>query len=224
MFHPKIDWSNVPDEFVVVDLETTGLDAAKCKIIEIGAIKFNKESYVRDKTVKTFQCLIKQDQKLPRKIVELTAITDAMLVDGEQIKDALSDLFVFIGETPTVAYNAKFDLAFIKSEAKRNGLKLPEYFRMDCALELAREAFPDAPNYRLATFASIMEITEIPAHRALNDCVVTMQVYIACFQGRTRSQLHQSPSGVAAKSTNDRGLTKIGRTLGRLFALFFRSR
>lgn len=224
MFNTKIDWSNVPDEFVIVDLETMGLDAAKCKIIEIGALKFSKDSYIKNKAVTTFQCFIRQEQKLPKKIVELTGLTDKMLVDGELIKEALSDLFTFIGETTVIAYNAKFDLAFIKAEAKRSDVKLPEYFRIDCALELARKSFPKAPNYRLATFAVLLKVTEIPAHRALNDCIATMQVYIACFQGRIEDQLQQSSSGVPLQSTNNRSIVKIGKSLGRLFAKFFHPR
>src|SRR3546814_208203 len=72
---PTIDISHLPEQFVVFDLETTGLDASKHQIIEIGAIRVNRNSDRHD----TYQSLITAKRKLPKKIVELTGITDELL-------------------------------------------------------------------------------------------------------------------------------------------------
>ena len=79
---PKaIDVSFLPQQFIVVDVETTGLDSAKHKIIEIGAIKVNRDSIHHD----SFQAYIKIDGKLPGKITEITGITKETLdQEGEK--------------------------------------------------------------------------------------------------------------------------------------------
>jgi DNA polymerase-3 subunit epsilon len=71
----KIDLSILPEQFVVVDFETTGLDADKHEIIEIGAVRVNRDSNMH----KTFSALIKPKNKVPKKIAEMTGITNEML-------------------------------------------------------------------------------------------------------------------------------------------------
>ena len=85
---PTISITHLPEQFVVFDLETTGLDAAKHEIIEIAAIRVNRDSTHHD----TIQALVKPTKKVPKKIVELTGITLVMLDrDGKAIEESLRD-------------------------------------------------------------------------------------------------------------------------------------
>lgn len=176
----QINWDLIPDKFVIFDLETTGLDAYYNEIIEIGAIRFNKTDYISTGQVDTFQVFIKQDKPLPKEIISLTSITDEMLATGDSLEDGIEQFFNFAGDRKLIAYNAKFDMKFMRSAAKKVGYQLPKPFKVDCALELARERLANVPNYKLKTLAEIFKADTTGAHRALQDCVMTLQVYINC--------------------------------------------
>ena len=119
----EFDWSRVPEQFVVFDLETTGLDPDTCEIIEIGALKFDKEKYLSTKSVDTFQCFIKQSQPLPPIIVRITSITDAMVSTGEDLHNGLAGFLSFVDGRTLVSYNAKFDMKFLRTAAKKSPLQ-----------------------------------------------------------------------------------------------------
>lgn len=174
----QIDWSVVPDEFVIFDLETTGLDAYYSEILEIGAIRFNKQDYLKTGQVDTFQVFVKQNKPIPQEITKINSITDEMIKDGDCIYDALSGFFDFVGKRKMVAFNAKFDMKFIRSAASKCEYKLPRPFKVECALELARERLSNLPNYKLITLAESFHVDSSGAHRALKDCLMTMHVYI----------------------------------------------
>jgi len=193
MTNASIDWSHVKDDIVFIDFETTGLKPETNRIIEIGAIRFNKEKYLTTSAVDSLSLLIRHEKKLPVKIVEITGITNEDLKGGEDIKTGLEQLLEFIGDRTVLAYNAKFDEAFLVEECKRCGLDLPATFKTVCVLELAREALPGFENYKLATLAKRLGL-EVN-HRALSDCSVTFQVFVSCFQGSQKKRLFRKYFG-----------------------------
>ncbi len=169
-----IDISHLPDQFVVFDLETTGLDASKHQIIEIGAIRVNRSSDTHD----TYQNLVRAKRKLPKKIVELTGITDELLKsDGVPLEDALNAFADFLGDLRLVSFNADFDLAFLHNAATEHGLE----FRnpTSCALKMARRAWPKRASFRLNDLARDGNLSMSNQHRALGDCERALHVYIA---------------------------------------------
>lgn len=171
----QISIDNLPDSFVVFDLETTGLDASQHEIIEIAAIRFTKSTNTHD----TLQGLVKPKQPVPQKITELTGITQEMLDrDGEQIRDVLGEFKSFVGNLRLVSFNAEFDMAFLQAAAKGNGLRT---FKnpTSCALKLARKAWPGRKSYRLDDLASDGEFKSGTAHRALEDARRALIVYAA---------------------------------------------
>lgn len=97
------------DEIVVIDLETTGLDALKDKIIEIAALKYNFNT--EQTTQKSWIINIKK--RLPKEIKALTNISDEMIKSGVDIKSALQELSEFIDDNVIVCHNAKFDAGFL---------------------------------------------------------------------------------------------------------------
>lgn len=199
MVNNEIDWGRIPNEFVVFDLETTGLEASECNILEIGALRFIKENYLASGKVDTFQAFVKQDGPIPTEIVNITSITDEMASAGDELDVALKDFLDFVGNRQVIAYNAKFDKSFIKEASKRTKIKLPVSFKPNCALELAREKIFNVPNYKLKTLAELFELDTSGAHRALNDCVMTFQIYIKCLNAKQnlvykeRDQKRSSP-------------------------------
>lgn len=164
----------IPSSFVVVDVETTGLDCTCHEIIEIGAIRAHRDSQIHA----TFHALIKPTRKVPRRITEITGITQAELdSNGESIESVLKEFIDFIGDLPLVAYNAEFDMGFLRASARRCKLRIEN--RATCALKLARRAWPGLQNYKLTTVASAGGLAVSGAHRALRDCEMAMTVYTA---------------------------------------------
>lgn len=166
------------EEFVVLDLETTGLDAARHTIIEIGAIRVTPAMIAEPTfTAQTYQALVKTKGKLPVKITEITGLTKEMLhKDGDELPDALNGLLAFVGERRIVTYNAEFDMAFL--HAACDSLKMPRLRNLvSCALIMSRAAFPHLKNHKLATLAQILSMTQ--NHRAIGDAHVALIAYVA---------------------------------------------
>jgi DNA polymerase III subunit epsilon len=164
---------SLPQNFVVFDLETTGLDPNKTSIIEIGAVLVNRDS--ADHT--TFNCLVKPTNKLRPKTISLTGITQSMIdEDGLELKDAWAQFADFVGSYRLVAFNAQFDLGFLRVACNRSGM-LNFSNPVDCALQRAREAWPHLPSYKLSSLAERGGMSLEHSHRALPDCERTMQIY-----------------------------------------------
>ncbi len=170
---PTISIAHLPEQFVVFDLETTGLDAAKHEIIEIAAIRVNRDSAHHE----TIQALVKPTKKVPDKIVQLTGITQEMLDrDGEDINESLRDFAVFVGNLRLVSFNAEFDMAFLNAATSRCGMT-PFNNPVSCALKMARRAWPGRKSYKLADIAKDGNLDSKDMHRALADCQRALTVY-----------------------------------------------
>lgn len=95
--------------YIAYDLETTGLNAETCEIIEIAAVKVEYHQ-----VVDTFQELVKPKKKIPQRITDITGITNEMVENCRSIEEVLPDFIKFIEKYPMVAHNADFDYSFIK--------------------------------------------------------------------------------------------------------------
>lgn len=172
---PLADLSILPPHFVVFDLETTGLDPSRHEIIEIGAIRVNRDSNIHE----TFQALVIPTGRISAKITQLTGLTREILKrDGQPISNALIEFRAFVGDLPLVAFNAEFDQGFLRATCANlsvDNLKNETY----CVLKMARRAWPDRKSYRLASLAADGGLSDENTHRALGDCQRTMIVYAA---------------------------------------------
>jgi len=165
---------DINGEFVVFDVETTGLSAENDTIIEIGAVKI-KEGKICD----SFGTFVNPQRPIPEKITELTGIDDAMVKDAPDISVAVKDFYDFIGDADLVAHNAKFDTAFLKNAAKRSDM---EYnFACIDTLELARALVSNVKNYKLDTLTKHFNIKLENHHRATDDAAATGEVLLRLF-------------------------------------------
>jgi DNA polymerase-3 subunit alpha (Gram-positive type) len=158
--------------YVIVDIETTGLDPAADEIIEIGAIK------VEGKEVKDiFNKLIKPERQVPENIVSLTGITQEMLVNELPVKPVLSLFADFIGDSILVAHNAVFDTSFLKIKMKKFLNKEMDNFII-CTLLVARDILPNLENHKLHTIARYFNLEVANRHRAIGDAELTYQIWL----------------------------------------------
>lgn len=165
--------NKISNEYVVLDLETTGLDVNNDRILEIGAIKI-RGGIITDK----FNVLIKTD--VPSQITELTGITQEQADQGIGIKDALIQLKEFINNNLVVGYNIRmFDLRFIKKECVQNAVALP-FQKIEDVLDMVRKVYPKMLSYQLREIAKIKNISVDEKHRALLDCELCNKIYCMC--------------------------------------------
>ena len=159
------------DDYVLVDIETTGLSPIYDDIIEIGAIKVQN-----NKMVDEFSQLIKINRNLPQKITELTGITDSMLATGKIPKAVLGEFVNFVGNNVIIGHNVNFDLGFLCNKCKKylNYNLNNDYID---TLYLARKLVPNSVNHKLGTLAKLFNISYEGAHRGLKDVEITYEVY-----------------------------------------------
>lgn len=157
--------------YVVFDLETTGLEATKDEIIEIGACKIEQ-----GKITQTFSTFVKPNKHIPREITELTGINDAMVADAPSINYVLPDFYKFCYGSTMVGHNVSFDIGFIYNIAKKLSYDFDNPL-MD-TIEMARKKLPGLKNYKLGTVVERLKIILDNAHRAINDATATAKVFI----------------------------------------------
>ena len=162
---------NFPKEFVVIDIETTGLDPQFDEIIEIGAIKVENGIIID-----TYNTLIKPINRVDEYITELTGITNLMLEDAPSIKDVINNFFNFIGNNVILGHNVNFDINFLYDELLNyNNLELNNDF-VD-TMRIGRYLLKDLKHHRLIDIAKNYGITILGNHRSLKDCEITLQIY-----------------------------------------------
>jgi DNA polymerase III epsilon subunit family exonuclease len=148
------------------------LDSEKHEIIEIGAVRVNRDSTMHT----TFTALVKPEKKLSNKITEITGITHEMLErEGEKLNDVISEFLHFVGNSRLVFFNAPFDHAFLSKATKSMGVQINN--PISCALDMSRRAWPGLKSYKLSHLAKSLDTTG--NHRALKDCELTISVYAA---------------------------------------------
>ncbi|MBQ8087291.1 MAG: PolC-type DNA polymerase III [Clostridia bacterium] len=155
--------------YVVLDVETTGLNTSRDEIIEIGAVRYEHGVEVAE-----FSELIDPERPLPEEITKITGITSAMLHGKRTIDAAMPDFAAFCEGAILVAHNASFDLAFFKRAFERVGKPMPSV-SLD-TLALARNLYPTFKKYKLGHICKMLDVSLTNAHRAVHDARATAQV------------------------------------------------
>ncbi len=157
--------------FVVLDLETTGLDPAADRITEVGAVKVKGGDVLGE--LRTF---VHPGRPIPTRITAVTGITDAMVADAPRVEAVLDHLLGFLVGAVFVAHNAAFDLAFLRAAATAHHRVRPEPVVVDTARLSRRLLTDEVRDHRLATVARHLRARTTPAHRALADARATVDV------------------------------------------------
>ncbi|MGN0692478.1 MAG: PolC-type DNA polymerase III [Oscillospiraceae bacterium] len=160
------------DEYVALDIETTGLSPAYCEIIEIGAVRVEN-----GEVTEQFDALIRPTEPVSGFITDLTGITNEELErNGRQPDMVLSEFSDFIGDSLLVGQNVNFDINFLYDGfVKHLGKPLTNDFAD--TLKLSSNIFPDLSDHKLGTLKKAFGIAEDVAHRGLSDCIDAMRCY-----------------------------------------------
>ena len=157
--------------FVVLDVETTGLNTYTDQIIEIGAVRIENGVEVAE-----FSQLINPGRPVPEKVAELTGISTAMLRDQPDLKSVMPDFQKFCEGAVLVAHNAPFDIAFFRRAFRDSGFEFA-YPVVD-TLALVRNQFPNYKNHKLGNVCKQLGISLANAHRAVHDARATSLVLL----------------------------------------------
>ena len=159
-------------DYVVFDLETTGISCSKDDIVEISAISV-KDSKIVDE----FSTLVNPLRPIPYYASNVNGITDDMVADSPVFEDVLPQFLDFIGNSVLVGHNIhSFDLKFLYRYCNSfYGRTLGNDY-ID-TLILSRAYLPNIRHHSLTDIALHYDIDTVGAHRALNDCAMNQKIY-----------------------------------------------
>lgn len=164
-------------DFVVFDLETSGLNPDRDEILEIAALKLKGKEIVD-----RFESLIQPTRPISLEVEKIHGLNEIfLLVNGRRSEEVIKDFLNFIGSDIIVGHNIReFDWLFVLNQAKRMSLPVPTNKLID-TLELARKLL-SLPSYNLGNVASAFNLEQLNAHRAMPDTEINAKVFIALME------------------------------------------
>lgn len=161
-----------PNEYVVVDLETTGKSPKYDEIIEFAALRV-----CDDKVTDKFRSLVCPSRKISPYIFDLTGISNDMVFDAPTISDVLPKFLDFVGDNIVVGHNVNFDINFIYDACLQfNAAPFPNDY-VD-TLRIYRKLFPKNKHHRLADMVLDLNVNTSQFHRAEADCMSTFECFL----------------------------------------------
>lgn len=154
-----------PDDYVVIDLETTGFYEWD-EIIELGAVRVRNNMIVD-----RYQQLVKPNCDIPFAVTQLTGISSEMVSDAPSIESAADDFRRFVGNDIVVGHNTNFDIRFFNRCTEGFAEPLKDDY-VD-TMKLSRKALPELEHHRLCDIASALSVAQPSAHRSIADCETT---------------------------------------------------
>lgn len=185
--------------FTAFDIETTGLDPKQDRIVEFGAVKFDRRG-----PVCRYSTLIDPGIPMPEAAARVNGITSAMLAGQPSLEQVFPDFLSVINGTIIIAHNAPFDTGFVNEGLRilygagqkhgGRGSLLPGMEdeagpawtppfpglpnRVADTLALARRLFPDRGGHKLQELAAALDLDVKKAHRAEDDARICMELFI----------------------------------------------
>lgn len=161
-----------PENYIVLDIETTGLDPKYDEIIEISALKVRNNIITEE-----FSSLVKAKEEIDDFITSLTGITNEMVQDSPSIEAVIPEFLDFIGDDIIIGHNINFDINFLFDNTFAY---FDKYLSNDFVdlMRLTRKVLDNLPNQKLKTIAKYFNINTTGMHRGYKDCRVTLECYL----------------------------------------------
>lgn len=157
-------------DYVVLDVETTGLSHNKDKIIEIAIARISSNSIVDE-----FHSLVNPERNLSNRVVKLTGITDSDLASAPLFQNIAQQVVDFIGGSVILAHNAPFDAGFLEDALRECGFG-SNFTYLD-TVRVAKAAYPDLKDHKLETLITELGLAEKQTHRAMDDVHCTIKLF-----------------------------------------------
>ncbi|MCX4365362.1 MAG: exonuclease domain-containing protein [Bacilli bacterium] len=161
------------EDYVVFDIETTGLDSRCDEIIEISGVKVKN-----DEIIDTFSSLIKPINPISSFITELTGITNEMVASAPSVDIVLPKFMEFIGDSILIGHNVNFDINFVYDSLENMGYSKKLTNNFIDTMRISRYLLKNLAHHRLMDLANFYHISYEGAHRSLTDSKITYEVYL----------------------------------------------
>lgn len=158
---------------IVLDIETTGLDYTREKIVEFAGVRLEN-----GKVKAEFQTLINPQQHIRKSSIAIHGITEEMVADAPTEEEVLPQILEFIGDYPIVAHNAIFDYSYLNQASLRHYQKELKNPRIDTQ-EYFKEVYPELPSHGLKLLTEKFGIKFENHHRAMADAMGLAMAYPA---------------------------------------------
>ncbi|MCD1147296.1 type I-E CRISPR-associated endoribonuclease Cas2e [Peptoniphilus sp. KCTC 25270] len=158
-------------DYIILDIETSGLDEIKNSIIEVGCIRKNRGER------EEYQSYVKTKEILSEDIVKLTGITNEILEkEGKSLEIVLEELLDFMGQGEIIGYGIPFDIRFINQALQNDGKPRIKNKAKDLIKQVKREQ-SCLGNYKLETVLKQYGIEKEVPHRALEDAKLIEELW-----------------------------------------------
>ncbi|MBD65667.1 MAG: hypothetical protein CME62_10705 [Halobacteriovoraceae bacterium] len=174
--------------FCIIDLETTGGNYKKDKIIEIGMVKLRANKIEGEKSF-----LINPEMQIPDFIQKLTNISQKDVKDAPKIEAVIDEVIDFIGDDIIVAHNTSFDVPFLNGILKTLDRDELEN-KVICTNVMTKHLIPEILNSNLNYMSKLFKISHSKAHRAHDDALATaelLKIYLDIFKEKGIKKVNQ---------------------------------
>lgn len=204
---PDVDLPHEESRYVVVDVESSGLDLVKDRLIAIGAVVVDKGTIGAREA---FEVILRQDQVSDRENILVHGIGGTAQREGMEPAEALLAFLEFVGKSPLVAYHAHFDETMIKKAMRQYLGRGPDMAWLDLAWILP-EFWEIKAQGRVALdhWLNRFGIENIQRHNAVADCLATAQL-LQVLLSRSRRQGFTSPRALMEIEKTRRWLGRSG--------------
>ncbi len=159
---------------IVFDVESTGTDVTKDEIIQIAAIKIDKEGEVID----SFERFIKPNKSVGNSVL-VHGFSDEYLKEyGEDKEKVFEEFLEYSKDALIVGHNVNYDISILNSELERCKMNKPIFKGIYDTLDIYRRFYPNLPNHKLETLSKIFPIKHSPSHNALDDVKATAYLLV----------------------------------------------
>ena len=169
------DDGKMPKDYVIFDMETTGLYPEQDKITEFSLLKY-KDNVLIDKMSE----LVNPRKRIPEIVERITGISNYMVKEMEDIEIYVDKIVQFIGDNVLIGHNINFDIDFLAASIIRNDKNYGKIqIKYIDTVELSKLVITGVSNYKLETLKNHLKI-KVGSHRANSDCLVTNELYQYC--------------------------------------------
>lgn len=200
------------ENIIVFDVESTGVDVTEDEIIQIAAIKLNKNGEVVDK----FEKFLK-NKKPVKDSYYVHGFSDEMLQRiGEDKEKVLKEFVEYSKDSIIVGHNVQYDINILCSELERNNLGKPKFKTFYDTLDIYRRFYPGNINYKLENLSKVYDTKHKPSHDAMDDIIATGELLVRAINEKIRET---SMERMALMSKHLKAFTAISKKLNELFKI-----
>lgn len=173
-FSLLLDTYNNDEPIIVFDVESTGTDVTEDEIIQIAAIKIDREGEIID----TFERFIKPSKSVGKSVLVHNFTDEFLDENGEDKKTVFTDFINFSKDALIIGHNVNYDISILNSELERCSMDKPQFKGVYDTLDIYRRFYPNLHNHKLETLSREFPIKHSPSHNALDDVKATAYLLV----------------------------------------------